>query len=163
MRTFMFRAIGAALGSALLSALTRAAIPDAQAVADKWSRNAGNAQASYTEGVQTTDKDPTALAIAAIPYMRSRVIEAIDSGKVANGLRRVGKAGWQGATVAKAGNYSTGVGAARDKVAAAFAPLLAFESNLQNRIASMPNATLQDRVNRAVAWINGMAEYQRPS
>lgn len=163
MRTFIVRAIGAALGGAFFSALTEAAIPDATTVAAKWSRNAAAAQQDYVDGVQTTDKDPTALAITAIPYMRQRIIDAIDSGKVANGLRRVGKTGWQSATLAKAGNFATGVGAAETKVRDAFGPLLAYESTLQSRIDAMPNATLQDRVNRAVAWIQGMAQYQRPA
>jgi hypothetical protein len=61
---------------------------------------------------------------------------AFNSGKWANGLRRAGKAGWQAAVAAKgATNFSNGVNAAEGKVADAFAPLLAFEQNLQNQVA----------------------------
>jgi hypothetical protein len=138
-------------------------IPDPQTVAAKWSQRTSAAQADYTAGVQNTDKDPTALAIAAGQRYLQRVTDAFNSGKWANGLRRVGKAGWQQATVAKAANFSTGVNAAQDKVATAFGPLLSYEATLQRQIAGMPNLTLADRVARSRAWIEGMANYQAPS
>jgi hypothetical protein len=92
-----------------------------------------------------------------------RVTDAFNTGKWANGLRRVGKLGWQEATVAKAGNFATGVNAAEQKVATAFGPLLAYEANLQRQIAGMPNVTLEDRVARMTQWVRGMANYQAPS
>ena len=77
------------------------AIPSADVVAAKWARNAGQAQQDYQLGIQNTDVDPTALAIAAIPRALQRYTEAVNSGKMANGLRRVGKAGWQQAALSK--------------------------------------------------------------
>lgn len=139
------------------------AIPDAQSVATKWVQRTQAAAQDYTAGIQNTDKDPTALAIAAGQRYIQRVTDAFNSGKWANGLRRAGKAGWQAATLAKASNFSTGVAAAEQKVASAFGPLLAYETTLQARINSMPNVTLQDRIARATAWITGMASYQPPS
>jgi hypothetical protein len=156
-------AIGAALGCAAASSVASAAIPDAGSVATKWAQRTAAASQEYTQGVQNTDKDPTALAIAGGQRYIQRVTDAFNSGKWANGLRRSGKAGWQAATLAKAANFSTGVAAAESKVAASFAPLLAYETTLQARINSMPNITLQDRIARATAWIQGMASYQAPS
>lgn len=136
------------------------ALPTAQEVADKWAQRTSAAAADYAKGVATTDKDPTQLAIAAIPRMRSNILQAIDSGKVANSLRRVGKAGWQQAVAAKGEtNFSTGVNAAREKVAERFGPLLAFEQNLLTSIASMPSLTDADRENRMLAWVRGMRNY----
>jgi hypothetical protein len=136
------------------------AIPDATTVAAKWASRTSAAATDYADGVARTDKDPTALAIAAIPRMKTNIIAAIDSGKVANGLRRVGKAGWQQAVAAKGvTNFSTGVSAAEGKVATAFGPLLAYETNLQGQINAMPNVTDADRDNRALAWIRGMRNY----
>lgn len=162
MRT-LTRAIGASLGGAFFSALAVAAIPDAQTVAAKWAARTQAAAQDYTTGVQNTASDPTALAIAAGQRYIQRVTDAFNSGKWANGLRRVGKAGWQAATVAKASNFSTGVAAAEAKVAATFGPLLAYETTLQARIDAMPNITLADRIARATAWIQGMAAYQPPA
>lgn len=140
------------------------AIPDAQSVADKWVTRTSAASGDYVAGVETTDKDPTALAIVAIPRMRQRVLEAIDSGKVAAGLRRVGKQGWIDAVRAKgAANFSSGVTAARDTVATAFAPLLAYEANLQRQVQGMPSNTDAEREARMLAWVRGMRSYQAPS
>lgn len=162
MRRHLLGAIGSALGGALASALV-AAIADANTVAAKWSSRTQAAATDYTQGVQSTDKDPTQLAINAGQRYIQRVTDAFNSGRWANGLRRVGKAGWQTATVAKAANFSTGVAAAEAKVASAFAPLLSFESSLQSRIDAMPNITAADRKARMLAWFDGMSSYQPPS
>jgi hypothetical protein len=139
-------------------------IADAQTVAAKWAQRTSAASQDYVDGVRQTDKDPTSLAIQAIPRMRSRVLEAIDSGKVAAGLRRVGKAGWIAAVEAKgAANFSSGVSAAEGKVATAFGPLLAFESNLQRQVQGMPANTDAEREARMLAWVRGMRSYQAPS
>jgi hypothetical protein len=156
---WILRAIGAAFGCALGSALTSAAIPDAATVGAKWSSRTQAAQQDYVAGVQGTDKDPTALAIAAGPRYIQRVQDAYNSGKWANALRRAGKPGWQQNTLAKAGNFSTGVQAAESKVVAAFGPLLAYETQVQQRINAMPNVTLADRIRRATEWITQMAAY----
>lgn len=139
------------------------AIPDAGTVAAKWSQRTQAAAPDWQAGIQNTASDPTALAIAQGQRYIQRVNDAFNSGKWANGLRRVGKAGWQAATIAKAANFSAGVAASEAKVQTAFTPLLAYEATLQSRIDSMPNVTLQDRIARATAWINGMAAYVAPA
>src|SRR5581483_10490320 len=70
------------------------ALPSAQDVAAKWASRAGAASTDYVQGAERTDKDPTALAINALPRAKQQYIAAIDSGKVAAGLRRAGKTGW---------------------------------------------------------------------
>jgi hypothetical protein len=138
-------------------------IADAAAVAAKWAQRTSAASQDYVDGVTQTQKDPTALAILAIPRMRQRVLEAIDSGKVAAGLRRVGKQGWVDAVQAKgASNFSSGVAAAQDKVQAKFGPLLAFETNLQRQVQGMPANTDAEREARMLAWVRGMRGYQAP-
>jgi hypothetical protein len=163
MLKLIMRAVGAALGGVFVSALSKAAIPDAGTVASRWAQRTQAAASDYAAGVQNTDKDPTALAIAQGQRYITRVQESFQSGKWANGLRRAGKAGWQQATLAKQGNFSTGVAAAEQKVATAFGPLLAYEQQVQSRIQSMPNTTLADRINRATEWIRQMAAYNPPA
>lgn len=139
------------------------ALPSSQQVAQKWAQRAGAAAQDYVNGAQQTDKDPTALAIQAIPRMRARVIESIDSGKVAAGLRRSGKQGWlEGITTKGASNYSSGVSAAQGKVEQAFASLLSFEASLLTRVQAMPANTDAERDARALAWIQGMRGYVKP-
>lgn len=139
------------------------ALPTAQQVAQKWAQRAGAAAQDYVQGAQQTDKDPTALAIAAIPRMRSRVLEAIDTGKVADGLRRSGRQGWlEGITGKGASNYSAGVSAAQPKVEQAFTALLSYEAAGQSRLASMPANTDAERDARALFWIQYMRGYRKP-
>lgn len=138
------------------------ALPNASDVASKWVQRTQAAAPDYAAGVANTDKDPTALAIAAGQRYLANVQAAFQSGKWANGLRKVGKAGWQAAVAAKGESaFSNGVAAAQSKVEQAFAPLLAFESNLQNQVKSMANVTDTDRENRMLAWTRGMRKYQK--
>lgn len=136
-------------------------IKSAQTVATKWTNRTSAASQDYADGVANSDKDPTALAIAAGPRYLLNVQAAFNSGKWANGLRKAGKAGWQQAVAAKGvSNFSTGVQAATAKVEQAFTTLLAYESNLQNQVNSMPNVTDADREARMLTWVRGMRKYQ---
>jgi hypothetical protein len=136
------------------------ALQTATEVAAKWAQRTSAAAPDYAKGVAQTDKDPTALAIAAGPRLLSNFTAAFNSGKWANALRRVGKTGWQQAVAAKGeSNFATGVQAAQEKVAERFGPLLAYESTLQQQVSSMPNVTDVDRENRMLAWVRGMRRY----
>lgn len=133
---------------------------NAQAIAQKWSTRTQAAAQDYVSGAQSTDKDPTQLAIAAAPRWFQKVQEAYTGGKFQRGLAASGKAGWlAGITGKGATNFATGVAAAESKVAQAFGPLLQFEANLQAQINQMPNVTDTDKENRALAWIRGMRNY----
>lgn len=137
---------------------------DASTAATKWRDRTSAAASDYQRGVETTSKDPTALAIQAGPRYIQGVQEAFNSGKWANGLRRTGVQGWRNAVLSKGvTNFGTGVMAAQDKVASAFGPLFAFMGNLESQIASMPNVSAADREARMLAWVRGMRTYQRPS
>lgn len=132
---------------------------DANAVASKWVQRTSAAQQDYVTGAEQTSKDPTQLAINNQARLKTNFNAAIDSGKWANRLRAVGKAGWLQAIQDKANNFSTGVNAAQSKVASAFAPLLQYENNLQQQVDAMPNVTDTDRENRMLAWVRGMRQY----
>jgi hypothetical protein len=121
-------------------------IPDAATVAQRWANSAGAAQTRYTEGVQSTNLDPTALAVAQQTKLLQNFQQAIQNGRWSRSLQRV----------AKAANYSTGINASQQKYAEAIAPVLQVEAQLQSQIASMPKATLQDSINRMAAWATGL-------
>src|SRR5207248_9270122 len=67
---------------------------DLATVVSRWSQSAAGAQTKYTEGVQTTSKDPTALAIAPQGPMVANFQQAVSSGRWQQHLAAVGKAGW---------------------------------------------------------------------
>lgn len=139
-----------------LAAPTFHYIVDASTAAQRYVAGASQGQQRFVEGVQNTQKDPTALAVAQQQKMLANVTAAITSGKYARGLNRVGKAGWQQATIAKAANYSVGIQAGAAKYEQAIGPVLAQISSLQSQLASMPRATFQDSLNRMVAFSTGL-------
>jgi hypothetical protein len=143
----------------LLFVLAYAVTTDANAVAQKWATRTSAAQQDYISGAENTSKDPTQLAINNQQRLLANFQNAVNSGKWANNLRAVGKAGWIAAIQAKGNNFSTGVNAAQAKVAAKFAPLLQYENNLQQQVDAMPNITDTDRENRMLAWVRGMRQY----
>ena len=151
-----FKVVLAAIGYALGASVAAAAIPDAGTVAQRWVNAAGCAQQRFVEGVGQTTKDPVQLAIAQVGKLTQNFNQAVSSGRWQRNLARVGKAGWQTATIAKASNYSTGIAASQEKYAAAIGPVLAFEAQLQGTIAGMPKTTLQDSINRMAAWATGL-------
>lgn len=136
------------------------AMLSAQEVADKWAQRAGAAGADYARGVETTDKDPTALAAANGQRYITGVQEAYSSGKWARRLQQVGKAGWQAAVRDKGvANYGTGIAAAKDKYAAAIGPVLAAVQSAQRTVQSMPSATAAQRDARMLAFVQQMRQF----
>lgn len=151
-----------ALGLAAWSAFSASALPSSQAVAAKWKQRTAAASQDYADGVANTDKDPTALAIQGGQRYINNVTASFQSGKWANGLRKVGKQGWQAAVAAKGvQNFANGVNNAEAKVADSFASLLSFEQGLLNTVSGMPNVTDNDREQRMLAWVRGMRQYKK--
>ncbi len=134
---------------------------DPQAVLTKWKTNTSAAAAAYVAGAEATDKDPTQLAINAIPYMRARVLDAIDSGRVANGLRRSGKQGWLAGVAGKGRqNFEAGVANADTRFLNGFTPLLNYIGANVGTVRSMPANSPADRKARMNAWFDKMSAYK---
>jgi hypothetical protein len=140
------------------------ATPDAATVYAKWQANSTNAADAYVAGVQNTDKDIVALAITAIPRMRQNVLAAIDDGRVANGLRKVGTQGIKDAVAAKGKvAFTNGIAGAQTKFEASFAPLLTYIDGVKRQIAQMPNLTDADRDARMLKNVALMRQYKTGS
>ncbi len=118
------------------------------------------AQQRFTEGVQATTKDPTALAVAQVAKLQQNFLESITSGRWQRGLAASGAAGWKAATVAKAANYATGINAAQQKFQTAIGPVLAIEAQLQSQLATMPKTTLADSVARMTFWATALHNWK---
>lgn len=134
-------------------------IVDAQTAAERWVGSAGMAQQRYTEGIQATNVDPTARAVAQQAKLVQNFTASVSNGRWARALQRVGAAGWKAAAVAKAGNFATGINASRQKYLDAIGPVLQVEAQLQQQIDSMPNVTIQDAINRSAAWQMGLHQW----
>lgn len=137
------------------------ALPDPQSWADKWATRTQAASEDYRLGVERTDKDPTALAVAAGARYLANVQAAYTSGRWQRALQRAGKAGWQAGVAAKGvTNFSTGVAASKDKAAAAIAPVLSYMGGVLSRVYSMPAITDADRDNRMLTFSREMRKYK---
>lgn len=126
---------------------------DLATTVSRWTQSASGAQTRFTEGVQSTTKDPTALAVAAQAKLTAGFNDAVNSGRWARNLQAVGGAGWKAATVAKANNYSTGISAGTPKFQAAMQTWLPIIQSAAQQVQSMPNNSFSD----ALARSNAMA------
>lgn len=130
-----------------------------QAGAAKWATNSAAAGPAYVQGAQNTQKDPTALAAAAVQKWYNGVTASFQAGTFQSGLARSGKQGWlAGVTGKGAQNYQNSVSnpTVQSKVAQVFTNLYAAEAALEAQIASMPNNTPADAEARMLAWTRGM-------
>lgn len=126
---------------------------DVATAVERWAQAAGQGQQRYTEGIQSTTKDPTALAIAQSGKLVSNFQQSVSSGRWARNLAKSGKAGWQAAALAKAGNYGTGIAAGRGKFEAAMGVWLPIINQAAAQVQSMPKATIEDSAARSRAFM----------
>lgn len=118
----------------------------ASASASKWTERASAASPDYVAGVQNTQKDQAALAIAAAPIWGQALQAAITAGSYAKGLTRSGKAGWQAGVQAKGQTrYSEGVSTAGSK----YATNSGAYDNARQAAASMPRGLKGSSTNLA--------------
>lgn len=127
-------------------------------VVDKWAQNAGAAQTNFTTGVENTQVDVAARAIAQQSVLLSNFTESVTSGRWARGLTESGgTANWKSKTVAKASNYSTGIAAGKPKFQTAMSKLLPYIQQGQSMVHAMPKGNIGASKARANAWIDYMA------
>jgi hypothetical protein len=140
-----------------------APIPSANTVAERWASGLSNNRQKIIDGVNAVTEDPSEKAIANQAAMRQNVLDAIDSGKWARGLRRSGLQGWKAPMLASGVDRAVaGATASKDKFASRIAPVLDFERGLQTTVQAMPNVTFQDKLERMRAWATGMHGYVAP-
>lgn len=129
----------------------------ASQVASKWGSRASGASNDYVEGAKNTSKDQSALAVAAIPRMKTALNQAIDSGRVARGLQAAGKGGWQnGITTKGAGRYSEGVSSAQAQ--AKYSTNSGAYDSARNAASSIPRGDKgsASNLNRVAAVVNAL-------
>jgi hypothetical protein len=113
------------------------------------------------EGVQNTNKDPVAAAIRAQGALLANFQQAVTSGRWARNLGAVGKAGWQAAVTAKAGNYSTGIAAGADNYAGAMQVWLPRIHQAAAQANAMPSGTLALNLARSNAFATALYNAKR--
>jgi hypothetical protein len=100
-------------------------VKTAQQAHANWTGSAGRAQADYVSGIQNSQKDQAALAVAAESRLVAGFNEAVASGRWRAGILRGGTPYWKTQSAKKAGNYATGYQAGSDNYAAAAQKVMA--------------------------------------
>jgi hypothetical protein len=130
--------------------------------ADKHNRRTKAALEDMRAGINAVSEAPTAKAAAKQEKMRQRLIEALESGKWANGLKRVSLDEWKQKMLDLGVNrVASGLDANMKKVQDFAAQLLPHIEAGQKAIEKMPDVTLEDSINRMTAFIRHMSKFQR--
>ncbi len=93
--------------------------------ASNWQGASGKATTDYVAGVQATQKDQAALAVAQQSALLNNFTQSVTSGRWAAGVTRRGTAYWKQQTEAKSSNYSQGYSAGAGNYAAAAQKVMA--------------------------------------
>lgn len=133
-----------------------------QEAAAKWASRLSGSTTEIQRGVDAVTESPTAKAAAKKDKMLNNLTRAVQSGKWEAGLNRVSLAQWKEAIKSKGiPRIANGATQAQPKMAQFMSQLLPFQDSLKSEIDSMPDLSLDDSINRASAWIRGMANFKR--
>lgn len=141
------------------------AIKTAQQAAAKWLAGMQNSTTAMQDGVASVTIAPGTAAANA----KQKWIMAMTSQKVQDKWARNVQIGgslnnWQNAMNTYGIQRAVqGAQQKEQKYSSAIASVIDYETRLQQQIKAMPSVTPQDRINRMLAWVNGMAQYQRPA
>ncbi len=113
-------------------------------------------------GIDRVTESPTEKAAAKQDKMLANLTASVQNGKWAAGLKRVSLEDWKKkARDVGVNRISAGIDAAATKVTAFAEELLPHIDRTKAKIDNMPDVTLDDNINRMVAFTRGMAEFKR--
>jgi hypothetical protein len=132
-------------------------VKSAQQAGQNWSGAASRATPNFVAGVQATQKDQAALAVAQQSQLLANFTDSVLSGRWAQGVTRRGTAYWKQQTEAKSSNYNQGYQAGANNYQAAAAK---FMPAIAQGVASLPprgdiNQNLQ-RSNSLAIYLHGL-------
>jgi len=128
---------------------------------EKHARRVKAALDDMRRGVQRVTEAPGKKAAAKKEKMRTKILEAIDSGKWEERVASVTLEEWQRAMVEKGvARVPQGIDGAADKIRAFAEQLLAHQERVLAEIEQMPDLTLEDSIARATHWIRKMSEFK---
>jgi len=134
---------------------------DLATTVNNWKSSTATGQTSYVQGIQSTTVDPTQLAIANSQAALQNYAQSITSGRWAQRLSAAGKAKWQANSVAKAGNWTTGVNAGETAYSTAMQTWLPIIDAAAAQVRTMPSGTLAASQARAAAFMAALYNRKR--
>lgn len=130
--------------------------------AEKHARRLKASVEDIRRGIDRVTESPTEKAAAKQDKMLANLTASIQSGKWASGLKRVTLEDWKRkARDVGVNRISAGIDAAKDKVTAFAEELLPHIDRGQAKIASLPDVTLDDNINRMTSFIRHMSTFKR--
>lgn len=124
---------------------------------DKWSKRLKGATQDIAKGVDTVTEAPSKLAIAQQEKMLQKLVDAINSGRWAAGLKNYSLEQWKADMKGKGvQRIASGVDGAQDKVTKFAEWLLPQIDSAKAKIKDMPSTTLEDNINRMTTYIREM-------
>ena len=134
----------------------------AEQFADKHNRRTKAALEDMRAGIANVNVSPTAKAAAKSEKMRTKLVESIENGKWAAGLKRVSLEEWKEKMLnLGVPRVSSGLDANKGKVAAFAAELLPHIDAGKKAIEGMPDVTLEDSINKMTTFIRHMSKFKR--
>lgn len=120
-----------------------------QQVVQKWTTNAGGAQQSYIDGINSTQIDVMGRAAAAGAAAVRNYADAWSSGRVAAAINASGgTANWKSQSQKKAANYGVGITAGTDKFSAAMGKLLPAIEGIVTSLPARQPGNVQANIQR---------------
>lgn len=131
----------------------------AQQYADKWGRRLKGATTDIRQGVERVSTAPGQKAASQADKMLAGIQAAISDGKWQRAVGAVTLEEWKDATLQKGiGRISSGVDSSLQSQVQMAEKLLAAVDSVKSQVDNMPDTTLDDRINRMVAFSRGMSE-----
>lgn len=131
----------------------------AQQYADKWGRRLKSATTDIRNGVERVTEAPGVKAARQSDKMLAGIQQAISDGRWQRAVANVTLEDWKSATLEKGiGRIAAGVDSALPKQIQMAEKLLAAVDSVNGQVQNMPDTTLDDRINRMVAFSRGMSE-----
>ncbi len=129
---------------------------------EKHARRLKAAVEDVRKGIDRVTESPTEKAAAKQDKMLTNLTASVNSGKWAAGLKRVSLDDWKRQTRDVGVNrIAAGIDAAKSKVIAFAEELLPHIDRGREKIKAMPDVTLDDNINRMVAFTRHMSELKR--
>lgn len=138
------------------------AMADAATIANKWAQAMQSAGPAYQAGIDRVTESPMAKAAQNAAGYLQGVQDAVNSGKWQAGLNRSSLQDWKNAAKTN-GSQRLGSGAtlAKPKVQAFLQQFLPVLANNVAQVQSMPNATFEQRKQRAIAMMDLNHQFKR--
>lgn len=132
--------------------------------AQKWAQRLASAIEDIRRGVQKVDQAPTQKAAEKKDKWLAELRRAAEEGRWEAGLRAVTLEEWKNAMLSKGlARIPDGARAAQAKYAMVAESLYRHIEEGQRKIQSMPDTTLEQRIQRMVEFIRHMAQYKKPN